>query len=128
MHPVQHPWLNPWVFFCSVIICKSLYKYGTISLYYSSTRLSHGREPACITGNTKQNKMTRLSHGRAIRTDHTNADGTRQLPVFHTTDSVADLFDALEQRYRTVGTAVVERTETTFKVFTAQWSKEIEVV
>jgi hypothetical protein len=72
--------------------------------------------------------MTHLSQGRAIRTDHTNADGTRMLPVFHTTDSVADLFDALEERYRTVRGAATERTDTTFKVFTAQWVKEIEVV
>jgi hypothetical protein len=72
--------------------------------------------------------MTHLSHGRAIRTDHTNADGTRQLPVFHTTDSVADLFDALEERYRTIRTTAIHRTDTTFKVFTAQWSKEIEVI
>jgi hypothetical protein len=38
------------------------------------------------------------------------------------------LFDALEERYRTVSPNVIERTDTTFKVFTAQWSKEIEVV
>lgn len=72
--------------------------------------------------------MKHLSQGRAVRTDHTNADGTRNLPVFHATDSVADLFDALEERYRTVRTGRIERTNTTFKVFTAQWSKEIEVV
>jgi hypothetical protein len=68
------------------------------------------------------------SQGRHLRTDHINSDGTRRLPVFHTTDSVADLFDALEERYRTVGSALVKRTDTTFKVFTAQWGKEIEVI
>ncbi len=69
-----------------------------------------------------------VSQGRQLRTDHTNSDGTRNLPVFHATDSVADLFDSLEERYRTVGSAIVKRTDTTFKVFTAQWSKEIEVI
>ena len=76
---------------------------------------------------TMANTVT-VSQGRHLSTDHTNSDGTRNVPVFHATDSVADLFDALEERYRTVGSAIVKRTDTTFKVFTAQWSKEIEVV